>query len=210
MTNSFYIVVTSDASTAQYPDNRPASFKMQLPSQVHLSEDWEVAMTNIIYSHTWQNVHHNQVSYLLSCHKDFSWRLPIYLPSGNYRTVDDLVRGMVTGLHSVFPDIFLESRETIKRIGGSECFYIRTKAQCYYKFHLPPGFQVTLPKNLARALGYLNHRDLVPALYRIKSPISVQLNKNQSVTRKRKVTPISSRQTKKPRTSTSRFKTIFD
>ena len=139
-------------------------------------------MTNVIYPHTWQNVHHNQVSYLLSCHEDFSWTLPIYLPSGNYRTVDDLVRGMVTGLHSAFPDIFFESRETIKRIGGSECFYIRTKAQCYYEFHLPPGFQVTLPKNLARALGYLNHHDLVPALYRIKSPISVQLNKNQSVT----------------------------
>ena len=39
-----------------------------------------------------------------------------------------------------------------------------------------------LPKNLARALGYLNHRDLVPALYHTSSPTSVQLNKNQSVT----------------------------
>ena len=38
-----------------------------------------------------------------------------------------------------------------------------------------------LPKNLARALGYLNHRDLVPALYRTSSPTSVQLNK-KSVT----------------------------
>ena len=39
-----------------------------------------------------------------------------------------------------------------------------------------------LPKNLARALGYLNHRDLVPALYHTSSPTSVQLNMNQSVT----------------------------
>ena len=39
-----------------------------------------------------------------------------------------------------------------------------------------------LPKNLARALGYLNHRDLVPALHHTSSPTSVQLNKNQSVT----------------------------
>ena len=54
MTNSFYIVVTSDASTAQYPENKPASFKMQLPNQEQLSEDWEVAMTNVIYPHTWQ------------------------------------------------------------------------------------------------------------------------------------------------------------
>ena len=153
MTNSFSIVVTSDASTAQYPENKPASFKMQLPNQVHLSADWEVAMTNVIYPHTWQNVHHNQVSSLLSSHHDYSWTLPIYLPSGDYRTIDDLVRGMITGPHSTFPDIYLKSGETIKRIGGTDCFYIRTKAQCYYEFNLPPGFQVTLPKNLARALG---------------------------------------------------------
>ena len=70
----------------------------------------------------------------------------------------------------------------IKRLGGKECFYIHEKVKYYYELYLPTGFQVMLPKNLARALGYLNHRDLVPALYRTSSPTSVQLNKNQSVT----------------------------
>ena len=109
MTNSFYIVVTSDASTDQYPENKTASFKMQLPNQMHLSEDCEVAMTRIIYPHTWHNVHRNQVSYLLSYHGDSSWKLPIYLPSGTYQTLEDLVNGMVTGLQSAFPDIYLKS-----------------------------------------------------------------------------------------------------
>ena len=109
MSNSFYIVVTSDASTAQYPENKPAKFKMQLLNQQHLSEDWEVAMTHIIYPHTWENLQSQQLSYLLSCNSDSPWTLPIYLPSGIYRTVDDLVNGMVTGLQSVFPDIYLKS-----------------------------------------------------------------------------------------------------
>ena len=97
MSNSFYIV-TSDTNTAQYPENKPDKFKMQLLNQQHLSEDWEVAMTHIIYPHTWKNVQSQQLSYLLSCNSDSPWTLSIYLPSDIYRTVDDLVNGMVTGL----------------------------------------------------------------------------------------------------------------
>lgn len=37
--------VSSDANLEQYPENNAAEFKMQLPSQIHLTEDWEVAMT---------------------------------------------------------------------------------------------------------------------------------------------------------------------
>jgi len=62
MSNSFHIVVTSDASTKQNPENKVASFTMQLPNQLHLSEDWEVAMKHINYLHAWQNVQQNQVS----------------------------------------------------------------------------------------------------------------------------------------------------
>ena len=63
-------------------------------------------------------------------------------------------------------------------------FYINPKAGHYYEFTLPPGFQVKLPKNLARALGYLNHEDRVLALYLITGPTSVELNEDQSVTLK--------------------------
>ena len=78
---------------------------------------------------------------------------------------------------------YIKSGKKIKRLGGQECFYIHEKGQKYiHELYLPTGFQVMLPKDLARALGYLNHRDLVPALYLTSSPTSVQLNKNQSVT----------------------------
>ena len=122
------------------------------------------------------------MSYLLSYRGDFPWKLPIYLPSGTYQRLEDLVKGMVTGLHSAFLDIHLKSTKKIHHIGGNECFYINPKAEHYYEFTQPPGFQVQLPKNLARALGYLNHEDRVPALYLITGPTSVQLNEDQSVT----------------------------
>ena len=65
MSNSFYIVLTSDASRDQYPENTAADFTMQLKSQLNLSEDWEVAMTRIIYPYSWQNVREHQLSYTL-------------------------------------------------------------------------------------------------------------------------------------------------
>ena len=49
MSNSFYIVLTSDASRDQYPENTAADFTMQLKSQLNLIEDWEVAMMRSIY-----------------------------------------------------------------------------------------------------------------------------------------------------------------
>ena len=137
-----------------------------------------------------QNVQSNQLSYLLRCCNEPAWTLPIYLLSGTYQTVEDLVKGMMTGLESTFPDIYLKSGKTIKRLGGKECFYIHTKAQHYYEFKLSPGFQVTLPKILAKALGYLNHEDRVPTLSGISAPNSVELEKDQSVILKASATPV--------------------
>jgi len=73
---------------------------------------------------------------------------------------------MVAGLESSFPKIYLKSGKRIKHLGGKDCFYIHAKAKHYYEFYLPPGFQLTLPKNLAKALGYLNHDDRIPPVYK--------------------------------------------
>lgn len=56
MTNSLNMVLTSDASLEQFPENKAAEFNLQLPNQMHLSEDWDVTMTRIIYPYTWVNV----------------------------------------------------------------------------------------------------------------------------------------------------------
>ena len=91
--HSFYIVLTSDASRDQCPENMAADFTMQLKSQLNLSEDWEVAMTRIIYPYSWQNVREHQLSYTLLCKTSaLPWTLTIYLPSGIYRTVKFSVR----------------------------------------------------------------------------------------------------------------------
>ena len=122
MTNSFYMVLTSDASLSQYPENKVTDFKMQLPSQLHLSKDWEVAMTRVIYPYTWQNVGENQLSYTLLCKTDPElWKLNIPVPSGIYCKVKDVIHGMTKELRNQLRDIYLKSDKTITSLEGNEC-----------------------------------------------------------------------------------------
>lgn len=65
---------------------------------------------------------------------------------------------MLSGLHSSLKDSYLNSDKTITSLGGNECFYIREKAPDYCELKLPSGWYVTLPRTLARAMGYLNHK----------------------------------------------------
>ena len=175
MTNRFYIVMTGDASKDQYPENKPADFTMQLTSQLHLSEDLEVAMTRIIYPHSWQNVREHQLSYTLLCKTGpVPWTLTIYLSSGIY-----IIHGILKGLHNALGDIYLKSENTITSLGGNDCFYIHKKAQDFYDLTLPQGWYVTLPKTLARTLGYLNYQYHISQLYQIGQ--LVKENKDRSV-----------------------------
>ena len=82
--------LTSAASLEQYPENKPAELKMQLPSQMHLSEDWEVAMTRITCPYTWVNAQDNELSHTLIFKKGRACRtLSTHLRRGIYRTVED-------------------------------------------------------------------------------------------------------------------------
>ena len=115
MSNSFYIVLTSDASRDQYPADTAADFTMQLTSELNLSEEWEVAMRRIIYSYSWQNVCEHQLSYTLLCKTSgLPWTLTIYLPSGIYRMVKDVIHGMLRGLHNGLRDIYLKREKPLQ------------------------------------------------------------------------------------------------
>ena len=56
MDNQFYITLKSNSSTDYYPNNKASKFKVKLATQIDLSDRWEMALTEITYHHTWQNV----------------------------------------------------------------------------------------------------------------------------------------------------------
>lgn len=73
MTNQFYLTLPSN--TDDYPDNTTSVFRTKLPHRIALQGDWEIALSEIIYPHSWHNVmsdqtlwvHHNRLNKLLYC-----------------------------------------------------------------------------------------------------------------------------------------------
>ena len=61
--------------------------------------------------------------------KWFAMDITIYLPSGIYRTVKDVIPGMLRRLHNGLKVIYLKSEETVTSLGGNQCFYIHENAK---------------------------------------------------------------------------------
>ena len=56
MDNQFYITLKSNSSIDYFPNNNASKFKVKLANQINLDDKWELAITEITYPHTWQNL----------------------------------------------------------------------------------------------------------------------------------------------------------
>ena len=52
----FQITIPSNSSEAYFPNNNPSHFQTMLAVPKQLDGDWEVALMEIHYPHTWYNV----------------------------------------------------------------------------------------------------------------------------------------------------------
>ena len=93
------MTLPSNASTRIYPDNGPSGFTVMLPHSYEFERDeWEVALTNIVYPHTWTNTATEsspQGKLYVSTNTNQN---VINLPSGNYRTAKDVFMGIKRAL----------------------------------------------------------------------------------------------------------------
>ena len=55
----FYLQLPSNASLDKFPNNTLTEYRVCLPQTITLSGDWEVALTEIHYPHSWNNVQGN-------------------------------------------------------------------------------------------------------------------------------------------------------
>ena len=54
--SQFQVTLPSNASISTYPDNRPSDFTVKLPSKIRLNGEWEVAIMDIQYPNSGQNI----------------------------------------------------------------------------------------------------------------------------------------------------------
>ena len=95
---SFYITLISDSSLSFFPHNKTSQFTTQLPSLVNLKGEWEMAIVDFIYPHTWFNVRkdNNVFGFDLGDGKIEGRRVP----PGYYGTIPDLIKGVTLASHS--------------------------------------------------------------------------------------------------------------
>jgi hypothetical protein len=81
----FYVTLPSDSSANYFPNNTVARFITKLPERIRLEGEYEMALAEIIYPHTWYNVDNQDEKYWLAAigvGRDNI--LKVDLPSGYY------------------------------------------------------------------------------------------------------------------------------
>ncbi|GBM31690.1 hypothetical protein AVEN_157883-1 [Araneus ventricosus] len=90
---SLYLTLPSDNSMAYFPENKISHYITRLPSTpLQLHGEWELALTQFIYPHTWYNVNekNNLIGFDLGDNKVIGRRVP----PGFYETVPDILKGI--------------------------------------------------------------------------------------------------------------------
>ena len=90
---TFYLTLPSNSSLKNYPENTVAEYTTQLSRTIQLDGEWEVALAEIQYPRTWNNVriHHNWI-YVRRVKSGF-WNAEI-IPEGFYSDVNTLVKNI--------------------------------------------------------------------------------------------------------------------
>ena len=84
--NHFYVTLPSNSRS--FPNNTLDDFRVLLPRQIRLTENWEVALAEITYPHTWHNIRGNNFFVLLELETYGTMR--INLPPNYYASVDEV------------------------------------------------------------------------------------------------------------------------
>ena len=91
----FYLHLPSNNSLDKFPNNTLTEYRIGLPQTRSLTGDWEVALTEIHYPHSWNNVQGNFQNrfYLRNRELEGTWDSMI-IPPGHYSSIQDVLEKM--------------------------------------------------------------------------------------------------------------------
>ena len=91
----FYLHLPSNSSLDKFPNNTLTEYRVGLPQTVSLTEDWEVALTEIHYPHSWNNVQGNFQDRFYVRNQELSgvWEVLI-IPPGHYASIEAILLKM--------------------------------------------------------------------------------------------------------------------
>ena len=128
----FYLHLPSNASLDKFPKNTLTEYRVCLPQTISLTGDWEVALTEIHYPHSWNNVQGNFENrfYLRNQELQGVWEALI-VPPGHYSSIADVLTKMneVVGANDRFKDDVKLSLDTLNR---KVTVHLQNKAEVYF------------------------------------------------------------------------------
>jgi hypothetical protein len=98
--------LTLPSNTTGFPGNTPAKYGVRLPNPVELTGEWEMALVEIQYPHSWDNINDKPTEYSrLTQNSFFLYLKPLpqqkhgllvryEIPVGTYDTIDGLVEAL--------------------------------------------------------------------------------------------------------------------
>ena len=124
--------LSSNSSLDKFPNNTLTEYWVCLPQTISLTGDWEVALTEIHYPHSWNNVQGNFQDriYLRDQELDGMWE-PLIVPPGHYSSVADLITKIneVVDEDDRFKDELQLSVDTLNR---KVTVHLQNKTEVYF------------------------------------------------------------------------------
>lgn len=117
----FYITLISNSSLDLYPENKPNSFKIQLPRKVSIPENTVVALAEIQYQYNFFNVNVENNSFSFCYGEDIGYGV---IEPGFYKSVTEIVQAVLEQTKDCFGEWLkydnLANKVKIIKNGNSE------------------------------------------------------------------------------------------
>lgn len=95
--NDFYLTLPSNTA----PENKTSTFTVRLPTKLELQGKWEVALSEIQYPHSWNNIHGSTKSGLVDNSIEVTFKnnltVSVFVPGGYYGTIHELLAAIAYG-----------------------------------------------------------------------------------------------------------------
>lgn len=111
---SFYVTIPSNSK--DFANNSTSNFSVHLPYQLHLTNQWELALTDIVYPHSWNNVlesPHNEFQLFYENTQDW---ITVQVPAGYYDNITMLIEAMQWAYKTTIQNHFSEIQYDINEV----------------------------------------------------------------------------------------------
>ena len=158
MTSQFYLTLPSNSSIEYFPVNTLTNFKTKLAQPVELTGDWEVALAELQYPHSWYNLQN------LSSH--------IYRDSGGQGYFSTSV--VLHGYYPTIREFVAAVNKVLKTDANGDGWLTHNQLTCKMTVHVKNEVKLVFTAQLASMIGFDKKEVLITKNTEAPLPIDLE------------------------------------